>query len=132
MSWEFEDIYSQRIVAPYSELDLCAIVVIHLENAYQNIVYLTNLEEKSSVVCVSFTKTSDYFGFKEVLRVGSIVAALNLKFVRKLEKSKYPCLTATENSVFTQKVAAHKHLLSKSSSLEERAKQMVRKKRVHI
>ena len=45
-----------------------------------------------------------------MLKYSNTIACLNLKFIRKKENNKYPCLLATENSVFTQKLSIYKFL----------------------
>jgi hypothetical protein len=42
---------------------------------------------------------------------------LNLKFIKKKENNKYPCLLATENSVFTQKINVCKFLANQFNTL---------------
>lgn len=61
--YEYSDLFEGRLKCNYNEVDICGIVVKHSTNAYQNLVFLTNLEtmsiNKSSVVCLSFPKNSD-------------------------------------------------------------------------
>ena len=66
-----------------------------------------------------------YHGFKDILKMANNVACLNLKFSRRLEKSKYPCLMASEMSVFTQKIAAYKHLSVPYGLIDDKVKSLV-------
>ena len=56
-----------------------------------------------------------------------MVACLNLKNINRKELSKYPCLLASELSIFTQKVNGLKFLSSAFNSLNELVSKVVRK-----
>ena len=59
MNCEYEDVYNQNIESVYNEIDICGVVLMQSSNNYQNIVYLTNLKEKLSIICLCFPKQSN-------------------------------------------------------------------------
>jgi hypothetical protein len=50
------------------------------------------------------------FGFKDILKLNEVVACLNIKFTLKKDNNKYPSLLASNQSIFTQKIAKYKHI----------------------
>ena len=54
-----------------------------------------------------------------MLAYSNTIACLNLKFIRKKENNKYPCLLATENSIFTQKSSLYKYLTNEFNLLNK-------------
>lgn len=50
------------------------------------------------------------FGFKDILKLNEVVACLNIKFTLKKDNNKYPSLLASNQSIFTQRLAKYKHL----------------------
>ena len=47
-----------------------------------------------------------------MFKFGNVLACLNLKYLKKKELLKYPCLTATELSIFTQKIKQYKFFMT--------------------
>lgn len=90
---------------------------MHRKSNYHNVVYLTNLAETHSVICICFPVNHDFYGFNDLLKVANTLACLNLKFIRKKELNKYPCLLVNENSLFTQRISQYKHLVDQFNTL---------------
>lgn len=90
---------------------------MHRKSNYHNVVYLTNLAETHSVICICFPINHDFYGFTDLLKVSNTLACLNLKYIRKKELNKYPCLLVNENSLFTQRISQYKFLADQFNTL---------------
>ncbi|CAF0722989.1 unnamed protein product [Brachionus calyciflorus] len=128
--YEYKDLYESKISNVFNEVDICGIVVKHSSNNYNTLVYLTNLSETNSIVCIGFPKGPELYGFKDVLKISNCVACLNLKFTRKKENLKYPYLISSEMSIFTQKVHALKFLSAQFTQLNELSNKQENKQRL--
>ncbi|RNA03042.1 breast cancer type 2 susceptibility [Brachionus plicatilis] len=117
---EYNDIFEGKIGNVFNELDTCGIVLRHSSNNFNNLVYLTDLSDTNSIICINFPKSSEFYGFKDVLKLHNCVACLNLRNIRKKENLKYPSLMATEITIFTQKINLYKHLADFYSSLSQK------------
>lgn len=51
------------------------------------------------------------------MKFSNTLACLNLKYIRKKESNKYPCLLVNENSIFTQRISQYKFLADQFNSL---------------
>jgi hypothetical protein len=144
---EYKDLYENKIDSSCNEIDTCGVFLKHVPGPYQNLVFLTDLTNSNTIICVSFPKKSEvifkisisavkifiknyiflkFFGYENLFKNSNVIACLNLRYSRKKELLKYPCLMATEMSVFTQKIKnSLKFLLSKYTSLSELANSQV-------
>lgn len=56
---EYKDIFEGKIGNMYNEIDTCGIVLRHSSNNFSNFVYLTDLKDTNSIICICFPRTSE-------------------------------------------------------------------------
>ncbi len=57
------------------------------------------------------------YGFKDLFKYSTVIICINLKYTKKKELNKYPCLFANESSLFTQRISPYKYLLNQYNHL---------------
>ncbi len=57
--FEYKQLYENKLENSFNEVDTCGIFLKHSSSVYMNLVFLTNLADSNSIVCVSFPKKSE-------------------------------------------------------------------------
>jgi hypothetical protein len=65
------------------------------------------------------------YGFKDLFKYSNVIICINLKYTKKKELSRYPCLFANESSLFTQRINAYKYLSTQYNHLSSLASNQV-------
>lgn len=65
------------------------------------------------------------YGFKDLFKYSNVVICINLKYTKKKELNKYPCLFANESSFFTQRINSYKYLSNQYNHLANLASKQV-------